>query len=135
MKHTVISNPEGKLLALDVYGCSFQVLNCPEFLIREATLAAHKAGMRVLAITMVPFEPQGLSLVLILGESHLTIHTAPEFGYAGVDVYTCGGGNPMAAVDHLLKVLNPDAVRVKEQRRGMFPVAEEMQLRSNTVAR
>jgi S-adenosylmethionine decarboxylase len=116
---------EGRLVALDLYGCSFESLNSPGFLVTETNKAAQMAQMRVLAITLVPFKPQGLSITLTLAESHLAIHTSPELGYAAVDIFTCGGGNPMKAAEHLRKVLNPKVTLVNSQRRGMLPPSEK----------
>ncbi|MBM4305172.1 MAG: adenosylmethionine decarboxylase [Deltaproteobacteria bacterium] len=110
---------EGTLIAMDLWGLSFETLNHPLLLSDLAKQAAEKAGMRVLAISIVPFRPQGLSLAVILGESHLTIHTAPEYGYAAVDVFTCGKGNPLMAVQYLIENLKPKEIRVKEFQRGV----------------
>ena len=118
-------NCEGRLVALDMYGCAFGALNSLGFLVTEAKKAAEIAGMTVLAVTAVPFNPQGLSVTLTLGESHLTLHTAPELGYAAVDVFTCGPGNPMKAAKHLRKVLNPKVTSINTQRRGILPVSEK----------
>jgi S-adenosylmethionine decarboxylase len=115
---------EGQLIAMDLYGCSFESLNSQDFLLTEANKAARMAQMRVLAINIVPFYPQGLSLNLTLAESHLTIHTYPEFGYAAIDVFTCGTGNPMKAAEHFRKVLKPKVTSVNSQRRGVLPPSE-----------
>lgn len=118
-------NCEGRLVALDLCGCSFGLLNSLGFLVSEAKKAAEMAGMTVLAVTAVPFNPQGFSITVTLGESHLAIHTAPELGYAAVDVFTCGSGDPMKAAQHLMKVLNPKVSKVKSQRRGVLPSSEK----------
>lgn len=52
--------------------------------------AAQSAGATILGVEMHRFEPHGISGVVIIAESHLTIHTWPELGYAAVDVFTCG---------------------------------------------
>jgi S-adenosylmethionine decarboxylase len=134
MKEEEDFNSEGRLVAVDAHGCSFELLNSPGFLLAEASRAAEVAHMKVLAITIVPFQPQGLSLTLTLGESHLTIHTAPELGYAAIDVFTCGGGNAMKAAKHLMKALNPRVTTLKSQRRGALPLAERLR-EPSTVAR
>jgi S-adenosylmethionine decarboxylase len=112
---------DGTLIVMDLWGVNFDLLNDPSFLSREAKMAAEKAQMQVLAISIVPFKPQGLSLAVILGESHLTIHTSPEQGYAAIDIFTCGKGNPLTAAEYLRSVLNPTHVFMKNMERGVKP--------------
>ena len=112
-------NTDGILVTIDLVGCEFEILNCSSFLCHQAKLAVQKAGMQVLAISIVPFKPQGLSLALILGESHLTIHTSPEHCYAAIDIFTCGKGDPMVAATYLLNVFKPKHFLTKRIDRGV----------------
>ncbi|HBI26269.1 MAG TPA: adenosylmethionine decarboxylase, partial [Peptococcaceae bacterium] len=67
------------------------------------------------------FSPQGVSGVVIISESHLTIHTWPELGYAAVDVFTCGDKiNPWDACKHLSEILQAEHVTATEMRRGIM---------------
>lgn len=59
--------------------------------------AARAAQTRVVASVFQPFYPQGVSGVVVIEESHLSIHTWPEHGYASVDFFTCGQGLPIRA--------------------------------------
>ena len=77
--------------------------------------------MHVVESNVHQFEPQGISLVLTLSESHLAVHTSPEHGYAAVDVFTCGGGNPLVAVEHLCAHLRPEQFFLQGFRRGIKP--------------
>jgi S-adenosylmethionine decarboxylase proenzyme len=63
--------------------------------------AALAAKTRVVASVFHPFKPQGVSGVVVIEESHLSIHTWPEHGYAAVDFFTCGNGDPIAAHEFL----------------------------------
>ena len=117
---------KGRLVFLDLFGCSFESINSQEYLLAEATKAAEMAQMKVLSANIVPFHPQGLSLILTLAESHLTIHTYPELGYAAIDIFTCGGGNPIKAALHLLKVLKPKAKSINSRRRGVLPQSKKI---------
>ncbi|TGG82715.1 MAG: adenosylmethionine decarboxylase [Aphanocapsa feldmannii 277cV] len=75
---------------LELYGCDVDRLN-DEALIRETlTNAAKRAGATLLKLVTHPFEPQGVTGLALLAESHISIHTWPETGYAAVDVFTCG---------------------------------------------
>jgi S-adenosylmethionine decarboxylase len=113
-------SPNGSLLMMDFWGCDGGILNCQEFLLKHSVIAAKVAGMRVMANLIIPFTPQGISLVLILSESHLTIHTSPEFGYAGIDIFTCGRGNPEIACEYLTGALKPQYVISKRFSRGIL---------------
>jgi S-adenosylmethionine decarboxylase len=64
---------------------------------------------------------QGVSGVVILAESHLSIHTWPERGYAAIDVFTCGSCDPRKAVPVLSAGFATSDVRVIEARRGVVP--------------
>ena len=113
-------SPRGFLLVLDSWGCEFGLLNSPEFLLTHAIAAAKMTGMQVLADLIIPFSPQGFTIVQVLSESHLTIHTAPECSYAGIDIFTCGKGNPEIACEYLIGVLKPEHVISKRFARGMI---------------
>ena len=82
--------PLGHHLLLDVAGAPFAVLDDAAFL-EEALLAAVKAmGATVLGVHLHRLSPQGVSGVVVISESHLTVHTWPERGEAAVDLFTCG---------------------------------------------
>lgn len=76
--------------------------------------AAKKAKMHVIAENWKKFEPQGLSGVLFLSESHLSIHFSPEHAFAWVDSFTCGNeGSAKVAVEYICKQMKPDMKRTK----------------------
>lgn len=111
----------GKHVMIDVWGCDFKALNDFGSLAEKAKMGAEKAGMHVLSIAIVPFTPQGATIALILGESHLTVHSAPEHGYAAIDIFTCGNGEPERAADYLLEFLRPVKILAKWVERGSQP--------------
>jgi S-adenosylmethionine decarboxylase len=80
----------GRHLILDLYDCDPDILNDYGELQRllEASLVMAKAN--ILRIIGEKFEPQGVTLLALLAESHASIHTWPEIGYAAIDLYTCG---------------------------------------------
>lgn len=53
--------------------------------------ACYRAGSKIVGQTTHKYDPQGFSLILILAESHLSVHTFPEYGFATVDYFTCAG--------------------------------------------
>jgi S-adenosylmethionine decarboxylase len=89
--------------------------------IRQIFLEAAKVGnMEVKASYFFKFSPTGVSGVVIVAESHISIHTWPEKGYAALDVYTCGTkANPEKAVDYILDKLRAKYAHVSEIKRGI----------------
>jgi S-adenosylmethionine decarboxylase len=66
------------------------------------------------------FQPQGVSGVVVIQESHLSIHTWPETGYAAMDFYTCGDHtDPWAACEYAAKILGAKTMRTTEMKRGI----------------
>ena len=87
----------GRHLLAEYHGCLPEVLNdlkSIENLMNEAAVAA---GATVVQSAFHLFRPHGVSGVVIVQESHLSIHTWPEVGYAAVDFYTCGDASPETA--------------------------------------
>ena len=82
--------PVGTHCILELHGCSYDRLNDVLF-VREAIERAAKQGLAtLLKLTSQQFYPQGVTAIGLLAESHLSIHTRPEHGYAAVDIFTCG---------------------------------------------
>ncbi|MFQ6538158.1 MULTISPECIES: adenosylmethionine decarboxylase [Aphanothece] len=80
----------GKHCILELYGCDQARLDDEAFLRDTITSAARRAGATLLNLITHRFEPQGVTGLALLAESHISIHTWPESGYAAVDVFTCG---------------------------------------------
>jgi S-adenosylmethionine decarboxylase len=80
----------GKHCILELYDCDSQRLDDEAFLRDAITTAAKRAGATLLNLITHRFEPQGVTGLALLAESHISIHTWPETGYAAVDVFTCG---------------------------------------------
>jgi S-adenosylmethionine decarboxylase proenzyme len=78
-----------------LYKASPEVLNDGEGLKASVISIIEGAGMHLLSVSMHQFEPQGVSVVAAISESHLTIHTWPEDGTALIDLFTCGDSTDM----------------------------------------
>ena len=87
----------GRHLLVEYWGCVRDVLD-DRFLL-EASLqrAAIASNATIVSVVFHQFNPHGVSGVVVVEESHLSIHTWPEQGYAAVDFYTCGEADPMNA--------------------------------------
>ncbi|MEM8838798.1 MAG: adenosylmethionine decarboxylase [Pseudomonadota bacterium] len=87
--------------------------------IEDAMLeCVEKAGATLLHIHLHPFEPEGVSGVAVLAESHISVHTWPEAGYAAFDVFMCGDAKPERCIEILGQAFNAGRVEVSELRRG-----------------
>ena len=85
-----VSDTVGKHCILELYDCNNERLDDEAFLRDAITSAAKRAGATLLHLVTHHFEPQGVTGLALLAESHISIHTWPESGYAAVDVFTCG---------------------------------------------
>jgi S-adenosylmethionine decarboxylase len=91
----------------DMWHVSSEILNDIEFLTKILTQAANLANMTIIGSQSYQFQPQGVTCILMLAESHLSIHSYPESGYCAIDCYTCGNSDPQVAIDFLREMLNP----------------------------
>ncbi|MBU0532133.1 adenosylmethionine decarboxylase [Candidatus Micrarchaeota archaeon] len=108
----------GRLVIADAHS-TFEKLDDPEFL-RDAMMQAAKAGqLNVLDVDVHRFEPHGISAILVLQESHFSIHTWPEHGYFAVDIFACGKeGDPVKAMSVFLEALGASERKVLQFDRG-----------------
>ncbi len=92
----------GRHILVEFNGCSPEILNEVDVIEAAMVEAAKKAGATVIQSTFHHFSPFGVSGVVVIQESHLAIHTWPEYGYAAVDLFTCGETvDPWISFDHL----------------------------------
>ena len=114
-------NALGRHLLLELKNCNSGVLNDLSFL-KEALLAAAKgSGATVLGVDFHTFNPQGVSGVVIIAESHMSIHTWPEYDYAAVDVFTCGKTvQPEKAAEIMIERLGAKNHSIIEVQRGIL---------------
>lgn len=80
----------GKQIILELYECDAQLLSNPELVEKEMRRAAEAMGATIVTSAFHHFSPLGVSGVVVIQESHLTVHTWPEHAYAAVDIFTCG---------------------------------------------
>lgn len=109
----------GRHLLADFHGCPPQRLSDPAQVEQALRQAAQAAGATVLAGHVHHFgEAQGVTGILLLMESHLSIHTWPEHGYAALDLFMCGQASIDAALARLREALQPAEVHSQLHRRG-----------------
>jgi S-adenosylmethionine decarboxylase len=107
----------GTHLLIDLWGAT--KLDDIDLIERTLRAGADAAGATILHCHLHHFEPNGgVSGVLVLAESHISIHTWPEASYAALDVFMCGDCDPHKAVPFLQEAFGPDRIDVDEQLRG-----------------
>lgn len=112
----------GRHLLCEYYGCDRELLNRTDAIRTELLAAVAHAGATPVQDMVHAFSPHGITGVIVIAESHFSIHTWPEYGYAAVDLFTCGDTvDPWAAFDHLAKALRAASHSVMEIRRGLLP--------------
>ena len=120
---------QSKHLLLELYKCDSEKLNDESFLRCTLNRAAKLANATVLNLISNKFEPQGVTAIALLAESHISIHTWPESNYSAVDIFTCGQNmlpelasqyliEALKAEEHFLRVIdrNPPAAVHKQMR-------------------
>ena len=113
----------GKHLLLDIIGSS--LIEDIDLVEKSLEDSARAAGATVLHSSFHRFpKNSGFSGVCVLAESHISIHTWPEFRYAAIDIFMCGAADPYVAVKYLKRVFDPDEVKVTECARGLGCIGE-----------
>lgn len=110
----------GTHLLIDLWGAT----NLDDIELVEEALrrSAIEGGATILHCHLHHFQPNGgISGVLVLAESHISIHSWPERGYAALDVFMCGDCDPYKAVPVLKEAFKPDFVTLSESKRGLTP--------------
>lgn len=110
----------GTHLLIDLWGATnLDKIDLVEAALHESALVA---GATLLHSHLHHFSPNGgISGVLVLAESHISIHTWPERSYAALDIFMCGECDPYKAIPVLRRAFKPDNVTLNEQKRGLVP--------------
>lgn len=113
-------NVLGLHLLLELKECNPRLLNDLDY-IREALLdTAHGVGATVVGESFHRFSPQGVTGILAIAESHISIHTWPEYGYAAADIFACGASfQPRDAAKMLIERLESRDPEIVEVQRGL----------------
>jgi S-adenosylmethionine decarboxylase proenzyme len=111
----------GRHVIAELFGCNPNSLKDEELLKDYLRGAVKACGATLVSEFSTRFEPYGgVTAIAVIAESHLSIHTWPEFGYAALDIFTCGKVNPWKAYEYIVKKLRPEKVSVSETKRGML---------------
>lgn len=115
----------GRHLLIEFYDCDTAILNQPETIESLMKNAAIQSGATIVSTHTNLFNPHGVSGVVVIAESHITIHTWPELAYASVDAFTCGDSvDPWRIKDCLENDLKAQRTEAIELQRGLFGPAQ-----------
>jgi len=111
--------PDGYHLMMEFYGCDSEKINSRKFLHQAVKAAVKQVGLTNLGSRFHQFDPQGVTGFTLLAQSHISLHTWPEYGYLVLDIFTCGDqkqADRLAA--HFLERLHPARVNRQVLRKG-----------------
>lgn len=113
-------DPIGHHYIVEASGCNPEIIGKVETVEQILVRAAEAAQVTVWSISFHRFNPNGVSGVVVISESHLSVHTWPEYGYVALDIFTCGNdAKPEAAVEYAFKEFKARTMHITEVTRGL----------------
>lgn len=114
----------GTHILLELRDCEGNILDDIEA-VKEALMeAARRAGATIVESCFHRFSPFGISGVVVIAESHLSVHTWPEYRYAACDIFTCGTQlKPEVAAEYIIEKFQSKSPQIVEISRGILSVS------------
>ncbi|MDZ7715033.1 MAG: adenosylmethionine decarboxylase [Balneolaceae bacterium] len=113
----------GRQILVEFYDCNSEKINDVEFIESSFLEATRKSKATIISHNFHKFSPHGISGVVVIAESHVTIHSWPEYNYAAVDIFTCGDTiDPWIIQEYLKEAFESTNISSMEMKRGMFKV-------------
>ncbi len=111
----------GRQILVEFYDCDTDKINDVEYIESSFLKATRLSGATIISHNFHKFSPYGVSGVVVIAESHVSIHSWPEYNYAAVDIFTCGDTiDPWVIQEHLKEAFNSQNTSSMEMKRGMF---------------
>lgn len=118
---TIVKKALGTHTILEFTGCPAERLTDSGEVEQAFREAARRSNATIVNSLFHYFNPHGVSGVVVIAESHFTVHTWPEHGYAAIDFFTCSDDVDIdIAVEHLRRCLEPERISRKTFERGVF---------------
>lgn len=115
-------NALGTHLLVELQNCDPKTLNDLPYVRSTLLTAAEDLGVTVLSDSFHEFSPQGVTGIIAIAESHISIHTWPEHAYAAVDIFTCGTSfEPRQAAEFIARRFQSKDPEIREIKRGYVP--------------
>ncbi len=116
----------GRQFIVELYGCDKTILDDPIRLKHVLTEAIRKSGATIIKPFFHQFSPHGVSGIVVIAESHVAIHTWPEFSYCALDIFTCGYQvKPETILEHIRRHFSARSLSVMEVKRGTLDIPHE----------
>ncbi|TVY09822.1 adenosylmethionine decarboxylase [Paenibacillus cremeus] len=112
-------NTKGKEVCADFWNVDFDILDSLEYIEASIKIAIQKCGATLVGTIDKKFRPSGVTLLGLLEESHIGIHTYPSKGFAAISCYVCGTADPDIAIDYLTEAFKPKEVLRQTLIRGV----------------
>lgn len=113
----------GRQILVEFYDCDSDKINDVEFVEAAFLEATRKSKATIISHNFHKFSPYGISGVVVIAESHVTIHSWPEYNYAAVDIFTCGDTiDPWVIQEYLKDAFESKNISSMEMKRGLFKV-------------
>ncbi len=111
----------GNHLIVELYDCRKEIINDARSVEKALIEAVRISGARMIQSVVHEFNPHGISGVIVIEESHFSVHTWPEYGYCALDIFTCGDEiDHYSALQYLKKEFQAKNLSVTEMKRGML---------------
>lgn len=108
-------------LILELFDCNLDVINDPEKVKSALVEAARRAQATIMDIVLHEFNPFGISGIVVLDRSHLSVHTWPEYRFAAVDIFSGGDAfQPEVTTNYLIEAFGAERTSVVEMQRGIL---------------
>lgn len=119
----------GKQILVEFYDCDQAKLNDVSFIENSLISATKASNATIISHNFHKFSPYGVSGVVVIAESHVAIHTWPEYNYAAVDIFTCGDTiEPWTIQEKLKELFESKNISSMEMKRGLFKVPKGQKL-------
>lgn len=113
----------GRQILVEFYDCNPDKINNVDFIESSILTATRTSGATIISYNFHKFSPHGVSGVVVIAESHVSIHSWPEYNYAAVDIFTCGDTiDPWVIQEYLKEDFESKNISSMEMKRGMFKV-------------
>lgn len=113
----------GKHILVDLHACNPELLKRVDYISDAMMTAAKRSEATIVGKCFKQFEPWGVSGVIVIAESHITIHTWPEYGLASVDYFSCSDEPKIElAIDYLKQALESKRMDEIELTRGSMQI-------------
>jgi len=114
------------LVLIDLYECDHDRLLDADRIRKDMVKAAELMGAEVINASFHTFEPWGVSGTVTIAESHLAVHTWPEYNFAAITFETCGRGmDHKKAWDHLIRFFRARRPKIIHQKRGFMDLGSD----------